>query len=94
MSQYAMVLVEEQRIRLIFNDPILFKSGTDILTENSKSVLRGLTNIIKQVKNPIIIEGHTDDIPVKPKPGNRIKQIGISLILGFLCGQLFNESRR
>ena len=73
MSQYAMVLVEEQRIRLIFNDPILFKSGTDILTENSKSVLRGLTNIIKQVKNPIIIEGHTDDIPVKPKPGNRIK---------------------
>ena len=28
MSQYAMVLVEEQRIRLIFNDPILFKSGT------------------------------------------------------------------
>lgn len=66
MSQYALVLVDEQKIRLIFNDPILFKSGTDILTENSKAVLTGLTNIIKKVKNPIIIEGHTDDLPVKP----------------------------
>ena len=66
MSQYALVLVEEQRIRLIFNDPVLFQSGTDILTKNSKSVLNGLSNIIKQVKNPIIIEGHTDDLPVKP----------------------------
>ena len=50
---------------MIFNDPILFKSGTDILTENSKSVLNGLTHIIKKVKNPVIVEGHTDDLPVK-----------------------------
>ncbi|MEK9726829.1 MAG: OmpA family protein [Candidatus Margulisiibacteriota bacterium] len=66
ISQYAVVLVDEQKIRLIFNDPILFQSGTDILTRNSKAVLNGLINIIKQVKNPLIIEGHTDDIPVKP----------------------------
>lgn len=65
MSQYALILVDEQKIRLIFNDPILFKSGTDILTENSKSVLNGLTHIIKKVKNPVIVEGHTDDLPVK-----------------------------
>ena len=65
MSQYALILVDEQKIRLIFNDPILFKSGTDILTENSRSVLNGLTHIIKKVKNPVIVEGHTDDLPVK-----------------------------
>ena len=58
MSQYALILVDEQKIRLIFNDPILFKSGTDILTENSKSVLNGLTHIIKKVKNPVIVEAH------------------------------------
>ena len=65
ISQYAVVLVDEQKIRLIFNDPILFQSGTDILTRNSKAVLNGLINIIKQVKNPLVIEGHTDDLPVK-----------------------------
>ena len=64
MSQYALVLVDEQKIRLIFNDPILFESGTDILTKNSKSVLNGLTHIIQKVKNPVIVEGHTDDVPV------------------------------
>jgi chemotaxis protein MotB len=66
MSQYALVLVDEHKIRLIFNDPIIFKSGTDILTENSKAILTGLANIIKKVRNPIIIEGHTDNFPVKP----------------------------
>jgi chemotaxis protein MotB len=65
LSQFAIVLVDEKKIRLIFNDPILFKSGTDILTTRSKSVLNGLLHMINKVKNPIIIEGHTDDIPVK-----------------------------
>ncbi len=64
ISQYALILVDEQKIRLILNDPILFQSGTDILTRNSKAVLNGLTHILKKVKNPLIIEGHTDDIPV------------------------------
>ena len=73
MSQYALVMVDEQRIRLIFNDPILFQSGTDILTSRSKAVLNGLTHIINNVKNPIIIEGHTDDIPVTPKEGDKIQ---------------------
>ena len=31
----------------------------------TKAVLNGLINIIKQVKNPLVIEGHTDDLPVK-----------------------------
>jgi chemotaxis protein MotB len=65
ISQYSLVLVDEQKIRLIFNDPILFESGTDILTNESKSVLNGLINIIQKVKNPLIVEGHTDDLPVK-----------------------------
>ena len=64
ISQYALILVDEQKIRLILNDPILFQSGTDILTRTSKAVLNGLTHILKKVKNPLIIEGHTDDIPV------------------------------
>jgi flagellar motor protein MotB len=65
LSQFAIVLVDEKKIRLIFNDPILFKSGTDILTKRSKSVLNGLLHMINKVKNPIVIEGHTDDTPVK-----------------------------
>ena len=64
LSQYITVLVDEDRIRLILNDPILFKSGTDQMLETSKYILHGLINIIKNVDNSLIIEGHTDDIPV------------------------------
>ncbi len=66
LSQYILVLVDEQKIRLILNDPILFESGTDQLKKKSEAVLNGLLNLIQKVKNPMIIEGHTDDIPVKP----------------------------
>ena len=66
LSQYALVLVDEQRIRLILNDPILFESATHDLLPESKSILNGLINLIQSVENPMIIEGHTDDLNVKP----------------------------
>lgn len=97
MSQYALVLVDEQKIRLIFNDPILFKSGSDVLTENSKAVLTGLTNIIKKVRNPIIIEGHTDDLPVKPRGKFRsnwdLAYFRASAVANYLMKQGVGEQR-
>jgi chemotaxis protein MotB len=61
LSQYALVLVDEQKIRLIMNDPLLFEPGSDTLTRDSRIVLRGFSNSLKKVKNPILIEGHTDN---------------------------------
>ena len=97
ISQYAVVLVDEQKIRLIFNDPILFQSGTDILTRNSKAVLNGLINIIKQVKNPIVIEGHTDDLPVNPGSKFRnnwdLAYFRAAAVANYLMGKGVNDSR-
>ena len=66
LTKYAMTVVTSQKIRLILNDPIIFKSGTSELTTNSIKILNGISQIIRRIKNPIIIEGHTDDVPVKP----------------------------
>lgn len=65
LSQYALILVDEQKIRLILNDPVLFQPGGYTVSEQGKKVLRGLSTIIDKVKNPIVIEGHTDNHPVK-----------------------------
>ena len=35
-------------------------------TIQSIKILNGISQIIRRIKNPIIIEGHTDDVPVKP----------------------------
>lgn len=97
ISQYALVLVDEQKIRLIFNDPILFQSGTDILTNTSKTVLNGLIHIINQVKNPIIIEGHTDDIPVSKDSPFRsnwdLAYFRASAVAEYLMSKGIKESR-
>ncbi|RAP34787.1 hypothetical protein DID77_00370 [Candidatus Marinamargulisbacteria bacterium SCGC AG-439-L15] len=65
LSQYALVLVDEEKVRLILNDQVVFKSGTDELKASSKQVLRGFSAIIRSVNNPFVVEGHTDNIPVK-----------------------------
>ena len=97
ISQYALVLVDEQKIRLIFNDPILFQSGTDVLTKTSKAVLNGLIHIINQVKHPIIIEGHTDDIPVSKDSSFRsnwdLAYFRASAVAGYLMSKGVKESR-
>ena len=64
LSQYALVLVDEQKIRLILNDPLLFSPGSSRLAGPGKRALDGFASIIDKLKNPIIIAGHTDDLPI------------------------------
>lgn len=65
LTQYAMVMVEEKKIRLVMNDPLLFKPGSAVLTESAEKVLDGFSTMMKHVKNPIVIEGHTDNRKVR-----------------------------
>ena len=60
LSQYVLILVDEQKIRIVLNDQVLFKSGSADLLRGSDSVLRGFAEIIRSVNNPVVIEGHTD----------------------------------
>ena len=64
LSQYMLIVVDEQKIRLVFNDPLLFQSCTATLLKSSKAVINGLMHLIAKVNTPLVIEGHTDDIPV------------------------------
>jgi chemotaxis protein MotB len=66
LSQYVLILVDEQKIRIVLNDQVLFKSGSADLLRGSGTVLRGFAEIIRKVKNPIVIEGHTDSQKVLP----------------------------
>ena len=47
------------------DSPALFKSGSAQLTSSAIQSINKLSNIIGLVKNPIIIEGHTDNVPIK-----------------------------
>lgn len=54
----------ERGITLHILDDILFPSGSSVLNENSKDVLKKLATIIRRLPNDIRVEGHTDNIPI------------------------------
>jgi chemotaxis protein MotB len=61
---------EPKGIKLSLKDVILFESGNDELKGASLTILNDLLDLIKTVKNPISIEGHTDNVPIT---GGRFK---------------------
>lgn len=44
---------------------ILFPSGSAALTENALPVLRRLSEVLRKHPNPVQVEGHTDNLPIR-----------------------------
>lgn len=52
-------------LKIILTDEILFDSASSELKNNqSKKLINDISKLISDVKNPISIEGHTDNIPI------------------------------
>jgi chemotaxis protein MotB len=48
----------------LMTDKILFESGSSILLPRTQRVLSDISEILKEVTNPVVVEGHTDDTPI------------------------------
>lgn len=55
---------DSRGLMLEIKDKILFESGKADLKSNSIEVLNVLAEYIKEIPNDILIEGHTDNIPI------------------------------
>ncbi len=65
LSENVSVELGENYVKLNFKDGILFDSGQDELTESSKDILLDVVTQLQEYENSeIIIEGHTDNIPI------------------------------
>ena len=64
ISEFLQVMVAENKVRIVLAQPILFDSGYANLKDTAVDILQDIGTILKQTKNPIIIEGHTDDVPI------------------------------
>lgn len=63
-SGYTSVEINEKQIKITLNSPVLFTPGSAKLPDATKIALNDVAQIIKPVPNTIIIEGHTDNIPI------------------------------
>ncbi len=65
LQDEATIVVDEQKIKLVMSSPVLFDSGRAELRPEGLKILQGFAPIFKGTKNPIIVEGHTDNVAIK-----------------------------
>lgn len=66
IKQFANVTVERDDIKIVFAEPVVFDSGRAELKPDVIPILEKLTDIIKKVPNNVVVEGHTDNVPLTP----------------------------
>jgi len=59
--------VTERGLTIHIKDQLLFESGSADLKEEAREVLSLVADEIKGIKNHIVIEGHTDNIPISTR---------------------------
>ena len=55
----------EKRVKLILKEAVLFDSGSAELKVQAKKILKGVIDELKKLPNDIIVEGHTDNVPIR-----------------------------
>ncbi len=62
------VVLDGRGVRLLLSETILFPSGEARLSAGGKRVLQSILHVLRNhSENRIIVEGHTDDIPIRGK---------------------------
>ncbi len=72
LKQYGLegsiqIVYETIGIRLILKDKVLFDSGSAEIKPEYKPILDKIAEILKEIDNPVEVEGHTDSIPINTR---------------------------
>ena len=65
LSKYVEIKTTEEKMLLELKEPVLFDLGRAELKANADAVLREIATHIKHLPNPVLIEGHTDNVPIR-----------------------------
>jgi chemotaxis protein MotB len=63
LQKIANVELKEQKLRITFQEPVLFDSGTAELKPACIPALHAIAKVLREIQNEVVIEGHTDNIP-------------------------------
>ena len=65
-SPETKVIEEIGAVRIEFGEHALFESGKAELKPSANSVIQIVANLLKTMPQTIVVEGHTDSVPVQP----------------------------
>jgi chemotaxis protein MotB len=96
LNKAVNIKVTQGYAQLEIQDSVLFKSSEADLTASGGVLLKRLVPLLKQAVGLILIEGHTDDIPIKTSRFTSNWELGASRatsVLHFLILQQIDSSR-
>ncbi|MEW5905472.1 MAG: OmpA family protein [Elusimicrobiota bacterium] len=64
-SSLVQVESSEKKIKLVLTEAVLFDSGRTELKQKAKDVLGNIAVELKKIPNDVLVEGHTDNVPMK-----------------------------
>jgi len=65
-NENAPVIAREDRLQMALPDDVLFAAGAGELKDQDQFVLHAIAQAIKRVPYTVLIEGHTDNEPLRP----------------------------
>ena len=66
ISDDSVKIVKEKRgVVIRLNDTMLFDPGSAIIKSEARAELDKIANSLETFQNPVVIEGHTDSMPIK-----------------------------
>lgn len=65
MQDQIKIRIEERGVVLEIQDRLLFDSGEAEIKKEAASMLGKVAGILQSVPNQIIVEGHTDNVPIR-----------------------------
>ena len=65
LANLVQVQSSERKVKLVLTEGVLFASGRSDLKEPAKKVLAPIAAELKKIPNDVLIEGHTDNVPIK-----------------------------
>ncbi len=65
MKDMAEVQITDKQIKINIAAPVLFASGKAKLGRTASGVLAPVAQVLNKLPNDIIVEGHTDSVPIK-----------------------------
>src|SRR5690348_4725142 len=65
-NEDAPVVAREDRLQMALPDDVLFAVGAGELKDQDQFVLHSIAQAVKRVPYTVLIEGHTDDQPLRP----------------------------
>ncbi|MBI2070995.1 MAG: flagellar motor protein MotB [Elusimicrobia bacterium] len=93
LDKFTQVELSEEKIKITLREAIVFDPGEIDLKPTAKTVLHEVAEFVGSMPNRIVVEGHTDNIPV-PKGSRFVSNWVVSMARAYRVLKYFSDEEK